>query len=162
MNLEDKNVLVAIDPIKSVKLSEWPLTSCEEPTGLSLDVEHHRLFCGCHNERMVIVDSESGKVVSSLPIGKGVDATAFDATTQLAFSSNGEGTITVIRENSPDNFSVVDTIATQKSARTMALDPSTHLLYTIAAQFKPPPQGETHPRHPTMISGTAVLMVLDR
>jgi YVTN family beta-propeller protein len=163
VNLEDKNAIAAIDPVKGVKLSEWSISPCEEPTGLSIDSEHHRLFSGCHNQRMMVVDSESGKVVATLPIGKGVDATAFDPSTQLAFSSNGEGTLTVIKENSPDSFTVVGNIPTQKSARTMALDPKTHRIYCVAAQFQNQDKvaGDNH-RRPSMVSGSAVVIVLER
>jgi DNA-binding beta-propeller fold protein YncE len=146
VNLEDKNAIAAIDPVKGVKLSEWSISPCEEPTGLAIDSEHHRLFSGCHNQRIMIVDSESGKVVANLPIGKGVDATAFDPATQLAFSSNGEGTLTVIKENTPENFTIVGNFPTQKSARTMALDPTTHHIYSVAG---------------TKVSGGVSLLVLE-
>ncbi len=163
VNIEDKNSIVAIDAAKGAKLSEWSIAPCEEPTGLALDAQHHRLFAGCHNEKMVIVNSENGKVVATVPIGKGVDATAFDPMSQLAFSSNGEGTLTVIRENSPDSYSVVENVPTQKSARTMALDLSSHRVYTVAAEFqKPDSQTAGAPnRRPSMIAGTMTLLMLE-
>ena len=164
VNIEDKHSLVAIDPVKPTKLAEWPLSPCEEPTGLAMDTEHHRLFSACHNQRLIVMNSENGKVVTSLPIGKGVDAAAFDPATQLVFTSNGEGTLTVIHENSPDSFSVVDTVATQKSARTMALDPGKHRVYTVAAKFEQSSASNSNEHHkrPTMIPGSAVLLVLDQ
>ena len=129
VNIEDKNQIQVID-IKSHKVvATWPIAPGEEASGMALDPAHHRLFVGCHNKLMAMVDSTNGKVVATVPIGDGVDANAFDEGTQLAFSSNDEGTVTIAHEDSPDKLTVVQTLKTQKGARTMALDPKTHIIY---------------------------------
>jgi hypothetical protein len=134
VNIEDTSELVAFDPQKLTVKSRWKLTDCEEPTGLAIDRQHRRLFAGCGgNKKMAIVDADSGKIVASPAIGEGCDATAFDADRGLAFASAGDGTITVIREESAGKFTVAQTIATQKGARTMALDAKTHKLFTVTA-----------------------------
>jgi YVTN family beta-propeller protein len=133
VNLEDKSELVAFDPVKLAVESRWKLADCEEPTGLAMDRKTRRLFAGCGNKKMAIVDADSGKSVASAAIGDGCDATAFDADLGLAFASAGDGTITVVHEDSADKFSVVQTVATQKWARTMALDAKTHVIYTVTA-----------------------------
>jgi YVTN family beta-propeller protein len=134
VNIEDTSELVAFDPQKLTVKSRWKLADCEEPTGLAMDRKNRRLFAGCGgNKKMVVVDADSGKVVASLAIGEGCDATAFDAELGLAFASAGDGTITVIKEDVHDKFSVAQTVTTQKSARTMALDGETHQLFTVAA-----------------------------
>jgi YVTN family beta-propeller protein len=134
VNIEDTSELVAFDPQKLTVKSRWKLTDCEEPTGLAIDRKNRRLFAGCGgNKKMAVVDADTGKVVASPAIGEGCDATAFDADRGLAFASAGDGTITVIREDGGDKFSVAHTVTTQKSARTMALDAKTHKLFTVAA-----------------------------
>ncbi len=133
-NIEDTSELVAFDPQKLTVKSRWKLTDCEEPTGLAIDRKSRRLFAGCGgNKKMAVVDADSGKIVASLAIGDGCDATGFDADRGLAFASAGDGTITVIREDGPDKFTVAETVTTQKSARTMAVDAKTHRLFTVAA-----------------------------
>jgi YVTN family beta-propeller protein len=134
VNIEDTSELVAFDPQKLTVKSRWKLADCEEPTGLAIDRKNRRLFAGCGgNKKMAIVDADSGKVVASPAIGEGCDATSFDADRGFAFASAGDGTITVIKEESRDKFSVVQTVSTQKSARTMTLDAKTHQLFTVAA-----------------------------
>ena len=133
VNIEDKSEIVAFDPVKLVVKSRWKLRDCEEPTGLSIDRKTRRLFAGCSNKKMAIVDADSGRVVASPAIGDGCDATAFDGGLGLAFPSAGDGTITVIKEDGADKFSVVQTVTTQKSARTMAVDSKTHQLFTVGA-----------------------------
>lgn len=134
VNIEDKSEIVAFDPVKLSEKSRWKLVGCEEPTGLAIDRKNRRLFAGCGgNKKMAIVDADNGKVLATPAIGEGCDATAFDPDWGLAFASAGEGTITVIREESPDKFSIAQTVPTQKAARTMALDPKTHQLFTVTA-----------------------------
>ncbi|MGA3091969.1 MAG: YncE family protein [Terriglobales bacterium] len=145
VNLEDKSEIVGFDPQKLTVKSRWKLTDCEEPTGLSIDRKNRRLFAGCGNKKMAIVDADSGKVIASPPIGEGCDATAFDAGLGLAFASAGDGTITVIREDGGDKFSVAQTVVTQKSARTMAVDARTHQLFTVAANVGPRPERKMEP-----------------
>jgi DNA-binding beta-propeller fold protein YncE len=138
VNIEDTSELVAFDPLKLVVKSRWKMAGCEEPTGLAIDRTHRRLFAGCSgNKKMAIMDADSGKMIAMPDIGEGCDATAFDAEQKLAFASAGDGTITVIREESPDKFSVAETVKTQDRARTMGLDPKTHQLFTVTAKVLP-------------------------
>jgi DNA-binding beta-propeller fold protein YncE len=139
-NIEDKNEIVAIDTKTHAVVNTWPITPGEEASGLAIDTENHRLFPGCHNQLMVMLDSTSGKVLANVPIGKGVDGTAFDPGTQLAFSSNGEGNVTVAHEEAPDKLTVVQTLATEPGARTMALDTKTHKIYLATAKFEAQPE----------------------
>ena len=164
VNLEDSGAVAGFDARSLEVRTRWPLKGGEGPSGLALDRVHHRLFAVCRNERMVVLDSGSGRVVATLPIGKGTDGAAYDAATGLAFSSNGEGTLTVIHEDSADEFRVVGTVTTQRGARTLALDPKTHRLYTAAASYSatPAPTAERpHPR-PPMLPDSFVILVLDR
>ena len=128
-NIENKSEIAVIDTKTHQVVNNWPITPGEEASGMAIDVEHHRLFIGCHNKLMAMIDNTNGKVVATVPIGDGVDANAFDPATQLAFSSNGDGTVTIAHEDSPDKLTVVQTLKTQKGARTMALDPKTHNIY---------------------------------
>jgi hypothetical protein len=146
VNIEDTSELEALDPQKLTIKSRWKLMGCVEPTGLSIDRENRRLFVGCGgNKRMVVVDADNGKMVANLGIGEGCDATRFDADRGLAFASAGDGTITVIKEDGGDQFSVAQTVMTQKSARTMALDSKTHRLFTVAAKVGPRPERKVEP-----------------
>lgn len=138
-NIEDKSEVVAIDTSSHKVVATWPLAPGQEPSGMAFDAAHQRLFIGCNNKLMMVMDSASGKIVASVPIGAGVDACAFDDATQLAFSSNGEGTVTIAKEETPDKFTVIQTLKTEPRARTMALDPVTHRIYLASAKFTPPP-----------------------
>jgi DNA-binding beta-propeller fold protein YncE len=134
VNIEDTSEIVAFDPQKLAVKSRWKLANCEEPTGLAIDRKNRRLFAGCGgNKKMAIVNADTGKIVATLAIGEGCDATSFDADWGLAFASAGDGTITVIKEDGADRFSVAQTVTTQKAARTMALDGKTHQLFTVTA-----------------------------
>ena len=162
VNLEDRNQLFAIDPGKLSVRSRWPLAGCDEPTGLAMDRKNRRLFSGCSNKVMNVVNADTGDVLAVLPIGEGVDATAFDEETGLAFASCGEGVLTVVLEESPDKFMVVENVVTQRGARTMALDQKTHNLFTVTAQFGPRPQPTAempHPRAPILPDSFVVLVV---
>jgi DNA-binding beta-propeller fold protein YncE len=128
-NIENKSEIDEIDTQSHTVLNRWPIAPGEEASGMAIDLEHHRLFIGCHNKLMAMIDSTNGKVVATVPIGDGVDANAFDPETQLAFSSNGEGTVTIAHEDSPTKLTVVQTLKTQRGARTMALDPKTHNIF---------------------------------
>ena len=161
VNVEDKNRIVAFDSNSLKVLNTWPVSPCEEPAGMAIDVAHKRLFAGCHNQLMAVVDYTNGKVVATIPIGKGIDANRFDPGTGLAFASCGEGVITVAHEDSPDKYTVVQTIQTQRGARTMALDTKNHNVYTVTAEFGPPPAAtpqRPHP-YPTVISKTFTLLI---
>jgi len=163
-NIEDKSEIAVFDPKTLVVEARWPLAPCEEPSGLAIDRANHRLFAGCGNKTMAIVDMRTGKVVASPAVGDGVDAAGFDPATKLAFTSNGEGSITVIRQDTPDKYTVVETVPTQRGARTMAVNPKTHRLYTVTADFGPLPAATAErPRpRPPMIPGSFVILVLDR
>jgi DNA-binding beta-propeller fold protein YncE len=160
-NLEDKSVVLQIDSKNLKILNRWPLAPCESPSGMAIDTQHRRLFIGCHNKLMAVMDADNGKVVATVPIGQGVDANRFDPGTQLAFASTGDGHITVVHEDSPDKYTVVQTIDTQRGARTMEVDPKTHNLFTVTAEFGPMPTnvkpGERH--RPTIVPGSFTLLV---
>jgi YVTN family beta-propeller protein len=163
-NLEDKSAMVKINA-QTMKVEEtWPLAPCESPSGLAIDAANERLIVGCHNKFMTFVDGNSGKVLGTVPIGQGVDANRFDPGTGFAFASCGDGTITVAHEDSPDKFSPVDVITTQRGARTMEVDPSTHTIYTVTAEFGPTPAATAeNPRpRPTMVPDTFTLLVVSR
>jgi hypothetical protein len=163
VNIEDKSELTAIDPAKLEVKAKWPLAPCTEPSGLAMDRKNRRLFVGCDNKMMAVVDADSGKVLATPPIGEGVDATAFDDETGLAFASCGQdGVLTVVKEESPTKFSVAETVPTEKGARTMALDPQTHKAYVVTAKFGPrpaPTADNAHPRPPILPDSFVVLVV---
>ena len=159
VNVEDKSELVHVDAEKLIVLHRWPLAPCTEPSGLAMDTATRRLFVACDNKMMAVVNADTGRVVTTLPSGEGTDASAFDPETKLAFSSNGEGTLTVVHEDSPDKFSVVENVPTKKSARTMTLDLKTHNLFLPAADFDPPAPGE---RRGKMKPDSFVLLVVTR
>jgi WD40 repeat protein len=165
VNIEDKSELVAIDPNKLEVKAKWPLAPCTEPSGLAIDRKNRRLFAGCDNKMMAVVDADSGKVLATPPIGDGVDATAFDPETGLAFAScGGDGVLTVLKEDSPDKFSVAENVPTQKGARTMALDTKTHKVFVVTAQFGPRPAPTTdnpHPR-PAILPDSFVVLVVGK
>ena len=164
VNLDDKSEVVAIDSNKLVVKAHWPIAPGEDPSGMAIDRKHMLLFSGCGNKKMIVMDATSGKVVGDLPIGGGVDATSFDPETNLAFSSNGEGTLTVVHEDSPNKFSVVENVTTQRGCRTMALDPKTHNVFLATAQFGPPPAAtpeRPNPR-PTQVPNTFVILVFGK
>jgi len=163
VNIEDTAQLVRIHTATPQVTAVWKLEDCVAPTGLALDSRTHRLFSVCQNERMVVTDALSGRHVASVPIGKGPDGVAFDAQRRLVFSTNGsDGTLTVIHEDDADHYSVVANVPTQVSARTLALDPKTHRIYTVAAEFAPAPAAsaaEPHPR-PGVVEGTFALLAI--
>jgi YVTN family beta-propeller protein len=163
VNIEDKNQIDSIDPRALQVKARWPMAGCEGPTGLSMDRKNQRLFSGC-DKMMAIVDANSGKLVSHLPICDGVDGTAFDEETNLAFASCHDGKLTVVKEDSADQFSVVENATTQEGARTLALDPKTHNVFTVTARFgpAPPPSAQNaHPR-PTILPDSFVVLVLGK
>jgi len=132
VNLEDKNLIAVIDIATRKVVTTWPLTGCEEPTGLALDSVNRRLFSGCHNGVLLVVDADSGRIVQKLAIGNGVDATKYDKKAGLIFTSNGEGNISVIQQEGPDKYTSFANVATQKGAKTMALDADKHVVYSVA------------------------------
>ena len=162
VNIEDKSEMVRIDAEKLTLTNTWPLAPCESPSGLAMDRVNRRLFSGCDNKLMTIMNADSGKVIASLPIGEGVDATGFDPGTGYAFASNGQSaTLTVVHEDSPSNFTVVEDVPTRKGARTMTLDRETHQVFLVAADFGSPPAATAdnpHPR-PAILPGSFVVLV---
>jgi YVTN family beta-propeller protein len=163
-NIEDKSEIVEIDPQARRVSRRWSLAPCESPSGLAIDRANHLLFSVCGNKRMAVSSITTGRVVTTVPIGAGVDATAFDPATGNAFASNGDGTLTVVHEDAPDRFRVVETVPTMTGARTMALDPRTHRVYVVSAQFGPAPAQATanNPRRrPPIVPGTFTLLVLE-
>lgn len=164
-NLEDKSAMVKINA-QTLKVEEtWPLAPCRSPSGLAIDREHERLFVGCHSQVMAFVDGNSGKVLGTVPIGQGVDANRFDAGTGFAFASCGDGTITVAHEDSPDTLTPVEKIQTMRGARTMEVDPATHTIYTVTAEYGPMPAaaaGSNERRRPPMVPGSFTLLAFTR
>jgi len=163
VNIEDKSEIVKINSKTMRVENRWPLAPCEEPSGLAIDRSSDRLFSVCSNQKMAVVDAASGKVVTTVPIGNGPDAVAFDPERKLVFSSNGQdGTLTIIKEESADVFSVMETDTTEKSARTLALDSKMHSLYLSAAQFGAPPAAtgdNPHPR-PKIVPGSFHVLIV--
>ena len=162
VNIEDKSELTVIDPNKLEVKTKWPLAPCTEPSGLAIDRKHRRLFAGCDNKMMAVVDADSGKVLATPAIGEGVDATAYDDDAGLAFASCGEGVLTVVKQESPDKYSVAENVKTQRGARTMALNSKTHDVYTVTANFGPRPAATAdnpHPRPPILPDSFVVLVV---
>jgi len=158
VNIEDKNQIAEIDAAKLTVLNTWAINPCEEPSALALDKAHHRLFAGCGNKMMAVVDSNSGKVVTTVPIGEGVDAGRFNSNTQEVFMSCGEGVLTVVHEDSPDKYTVTQNVPTAKGARTMAIHYESSTAYLVTAQRdpKPPAPGQ----RPAMIPGSFELIVV--
>lgn len=162
-NLEDKNSIASMDATTMKVGAVWPLAGAESPSGLAIDLEHNLLFAACDGKKMEVVDAKTGTVTAEIAIGDHPDAAAFDPANQLVFSSNGEGNLTVAREISPTAFSVVDTVATQKGAKTMALDPTTHSVYLLCARYlsETATAGTEHHRRKTE-PGSVELLVLKK
>jgi YVTN family beta-propeller protein len=154
-NLEDQSEVAVIDTKTHSVTNRWPIAPGEEASGMALDEKNHRLFLGCGNQRMVMLDSTSGKVLASVPIGGGVDANAFDPATQLAFASCGDGTVTIAHEEG-DTLTVVQTLPTEKGARTMTIDPATHKIYLASAKFDAPAAGQ---RRGKMVAGSFKILI---
>jgi DNA-binding beta-propeller fold protein YncE len=161
VNIEDKSELSEIDAKTLQVTHTWPLAPCKSPSGQAIDVAHSLLIIGCHNGLMEFWDYANGKVAGTVPIGQWVDSNRFDPGTELAFASCGDGTITVAHEDAPDKFTVVQKINTMGGARTMALDTGNHNVYTVSADFGPPPAPTPKNPHPwpTIKPGTFTLMI---
>lgn len=159
VNNEDTSELIQIDSQKITETHRWPLTPCKSPSGLSMDVKSRRLFAVCDDKVSVVVNADTGKVVAIPVIGNGPDASAFDPATSDFFASCGEGVLTLIHEDSPDKYTVVENVPTKRSARTMGLDLKTHSIFLPAADFDPPAPGE---RRGKMKPGSFVLVVVGK
>jgi YVTN family beta-propeller protein len=164
VNIEDTNEVVEIDTFMTKESRRFSLKPCDEPTGMGLDSGKHRVFSGCHNKTMTVLDTTTGKVISTLPVGANVDGNGFDAGTGFAFSSNGDGTLTVVREVSPSKYEVVETVPTQLGSRTMAVDPKSHNIYLPAAQFNQSKESEqgTPKQRPVMVKDSFEVLVVGR
>jgi YVTN family beta-propeller protein len=163
-NIEDKNEVVALDSRANTVKARWPIAPAEEATAIDMDIQHRRLFIGGRNKVLAIMDADTGKVVQTFPIGSGVDTNIYEAGTGLLFTATREGTLHVFHEDSPDKFSVVETVTTEFGARNMALDPKTHKLFIDTADFAPAPAptAEQPKPQPTPVSGTFRLLVYGR
>ena len=159
-NIEDKSEVVAIDTKTHQVVDTWAIAPGEGPSGMAIDPAQHRLFIGCHNNLMVVLDTKTGKVVTTVPIGSGVDANAYDPGTHLAFASCGDGTVTVAHLDSPDKLTVVQTLKTEPRARTMTLDPKTHKIYLASASFEAQAASEGGSRQrPRMVPDSFKILV---
>jgi YVTN family beta-propeller protein len=163
VNIESEpGQMVAIDSRQLAVKATWPLAGCNSPTGLAMDRARHRLFSVCDDKVMAVTNAENGSSVARVPIGEGPDAAAFDEKRKLVLSSNGEGTLTLVREESPDHYRVVEAVKTQRGARTMALDPVNGKVYLVTADFGPAPAAtseQPHPR-PTLVPDTFTVLVV--
>jgi DNA-binding beta-propeller fold protein YncE len=162
VNLESKSEVVSFDPKGLAVKQRWPITGCEAPTGLAMDTQNNRLFIGCRSHVLAVMDAASGKVITTLPIGDRVDAVAFDADNHLIFASNGDGTVSVIREKSANEYESVGDIMTQKSAKTCALDPKTKRLFLSAAEMEAAPAANGQRARPRAKPGSFVVLVVER
>jgi YVTN family beta-propeller protein len=164
VNIEDKSEIVAIDAKEMKVLSHWTIKPGEEPSGLAIDVKNNRLFSVCSNKLMVVVDAGNGNVITSLPIGDRTDGCAFDPGTGLVFSANGEGTMTIVREESPSKFSVLETVKTQVGGRTITIDPATHTVYIPTAEFgsAPAPTPERPRPRPVILPNTFCILKIQK
>ena len=160
-NLEDRSETVVIDGAKHNVVQRWSLSPGAEPTGLAFDAANHRLFAACHNKLLAMLDSETGKVITTIPIGVGVDGCVFDDNSHLVFASCGDGTTTIAREDSPEHLEVLQTLKTERGARTIALDPKTHCIYLPTAEFQPAPSPSpgASPARPAIVPNTLKLLV---
>lgn len=166
VNIASKSEIAEIDTQMLAVTALWPLAPCQDPSGLAIDVAHHRLFVGCDNRLMAMVNAVTGKVLDTVPIGDGVDANVFDPGTGYAFASCGDGTLTIAREASPEKLELVERVNTAPGARTMALDLKTHRVFLMSAKFESHRPTESTPdnphRYPMIVPGTARLLILGR
>ncbi len=164
VNIEDLSEVAEVDCRTLAVLRRFSIKPGEAPTGMGIDVIRHLIFSACSNRMMTVLDIATGKVIATVPIGRGCDGAGFDAETGLIFCSNGEGTLTVIRQSSPGTFEVAETVPTQPGARTMALDPVTHEVYLPTAQFAPPAESASNAprRRRTVIKDSFCVLVVGK
>jgi hypothetical protein len=160
-NLTDTSEVVEIDAKTATVTRRWPTAPCKQPVSMALDIAHHRLFSGCRSGVMAISDYQAGKVVATVPIGTGVDGAGYDAASGDAFASNADGTLTVIHQDSPDQYHVAENVQTPQGARNMGLDPTNHRVFIVSAKFGPAPAAGGRGR-PPVLPGTFALMVVER
>jgi outer membrane protein assembly factor BamB len=159
-NLTDSNEVVEIDAKTATVARRWPTAPCKQPVSMAIDTAHHRLFSGCRSGVMAVSDYQAGKVVATLPIGTGVDGTGFDAASGNAFASNADGTLTVIHQDTPDEYHVAESVQTPPGSRNMGLDPTNHRVFVVCAKFGPTPAAGRQ-RAP-VLPGSFALMVIER
>ncbi len=164
LNLEDKNEMLVIDSRRLKVVKRWKLASCTEPASLAMDRVNHRLFAGCANSMLAVVNAHNGHVITTLPIGKHVDATAFDAATHEIISTAADGTLTVIAQDDADHYHVTQTVKTPLRSKTFGLDEKTHRLFVPSAGFGPAPTPtKDNPKgRPPVLSGTFNVLIFDR
>jgi len=162
VNIEDTAELVVIGQTANAVQGRWPLAPCTNPMGLAIDAAHRRLFSACDNRKMVILDAQSGRQVAVVPIGGAPDGAAFDPNFGIVFSSNGDGTLTLVHEDDPEHFTVMANVPTQDKVRTLALDPVSHSIYLVSASFgpTPAPTGEQPNPRPPMIPNSFTIIVM--
>lgn len=158
-NLTDTAEVVEIDARAVKVVRRWSTAPCKAPVSMAIDAAHHRLFSGCRSGVMAVSDYDAGKVVATLPIGSGVDGAGYDPGSGDAFASAADGNLTVIHEDSPNSYRVVQTIKTPEGSRNMGLDPTTHKVFVVSAKFGPAPAGRGRP---AVLPGTFALMVIER
>jgi DNA-binding beta-propeller fold protein YncE len=158
-NLTDTSEVVEIDAKSATVTRRWSTGTCKQPVSMALDTAHHRLFSGCRSGVMAVSDYQHGKVVAIVPIGMGVDGAAYDAASGDALASNADGTLTVIHQDSPDQYHVIQTIETPQGSRNMGLDPATHRVFIATAKFGPVPAGG---RRGPVLPDTFAVIVLER
>jgi YVTN family beta-propeller protein len=151
VNIEDTAEVVVINQAENKIQTRWSLTPCVEPTGLAIDTAHQRLFSVCSNNKMAIVDAQTGRHVAIMPIGGKPDGAEYDSSLGMAFSANGDGTLTLVHENDPEHFTVAANVATQEKARTLALDPVSHRIYLVTASFGPTLAATTEQSEPRSV-----------
>ena len=159
-NLTDTNEVVEIDAKTATVSRRWPTAPCKQPVAMALDTAHHRLFSGCRSGVMAISDYQVGRVVATVPIGAGVDGAGFDAASGNAFAANADGTLTVIHQDAPDQYHVIENVQTAPAARNMGLDPTNHRLFIVSAKFGPTPAGGRG--RGAVLPGSFTLMVIER
>ena len=162
VNLEESATMVSFDPKGLAVKQKWPITGCKTPTGLAIDAAKSRLFIGCRSKVLAVMDSTNGKVITTLPIGDRVDAVAFDADNKLIFASNGDGTVSVVRQKSANEYESVGDIQTQRSAKTMAFDPKSKRLFLSAAELEPAPAANGQRARTRPKPGTFAVLVVER
>jgi YVTN family beta-propeller protein len=161
LNLQDRHMLLRLDSTSLTVMDTWPLAPCQQPSSMDLDRAHSRVFIGCRSGVMTVVDGTSGRIVAMQPIGRGVDATKFDAGRGLVyFSSGGDGTMSVFHQDTPDKYALVESVKAQNGARTMALDRKTGRAFLSVAEFGPRPEGAAGKQRPPMVPGSFSVLVV--
>ncbi|TSA28724.1 MAG: YncE family protein [Bacteroidetes bacterium] len=163
VNIEDKSLVCLIDPVILKVEKSWSVSPGEEPSGLALDSRDHRLFSVCGNQLMVVLDADNGEVISTLEIGDRVDGVAYDPELKRIYSSNGDGTLTVVQEEDKNTFRVIENFPTQQGARTIYLNPKTHRIYLPVAEYEPVPDATPeNPRpRPSAKPGTFTILEIE-